>query len=653
MPLDRMIPPLIGLPRGIKRSAAVVLDCCLGILTVWIAFYLRLGSWVALSDRGWQAAALSLIAIPTYYAFGIYQRSIRYSESSLFPTIVLATIVYGAVYSSILTAVGIVDVPRTIGFIQPGLFLLVIMLSRSVVQFLLSGGYQRLTLTRHQRSNVLIYGAGSAGRQLATALAESTVIRAVGFIDDNPNLRGSVINGLKVGSRNSIGAMATKADVTEVFLAIPSVDRQRRNEILDVIRQEGLAARTLPGLLDIAHGTIIVTDVKPLDIDDLLGRDTVAPVEDLLQRNIRNKCVIVTGAGGSIGSELCRQIVRAGPRTLLLFDVNEFALYSIHRELSGVVSAQGSPLQLIPLLGSVADRARLDEVFSAWRPDTVYHAAAYKHVPLVEHNVIEGVRNNVIGTWQAANAAMLYGARDFVLISTDKAVRPTNIMGATKRMAEMLLQALSLDQCSTCFSIVRFGNVLGSSGSVVPLFRDQISMGGPLTITHPDIIRYFMTIPEAAQLVIQAGAMGKGGEVFVLDMGEPVKIYDLAVRMIELAGLRLKASEAIDDTGDIEIVFTGLRPGEKLYEELLIGSDPSTTHHPRVMMANERYLPLSDMLLLLKDLSNAINQRDVNDARNLLMRAVEEFTPTSEIVDWVMVCKSENSDIPQSVAVGR
>jgi FlaA1/EpsC-like NDP-sugar epimerase len=628
-----MFIPLIGLPRTLKRSAAMIVDGCLSVLTVWVALYLRLGSWVALSDRGWQAALLSLLAIPIYQVFGVYRTVFRHGSSSVLSTVAPATIVYGFIYSSILTAFGIANVPRTIGFIQPALFLIIVVLSRIMVQFWLGGGYQKLAPSRRQRSKILIYGAGSAGRQLAMALSDSSFIRAVGFIDDDPNLHGSIIGGLRVWSPLEIGEIAAKAGVKEVCLAIPSASRQRRNAILDILRREELATRTLPGILDIAHGTVTVTDLKPLDIDDLLGRDAIAPINDLLERNIRDKCVLVTGAGGSIGSELCRQIVRASPSVLLLFDINEFSLYAIHQELLTIDGEPGRPLTLIPLLGSVTDAARLDDIFATWKPQTVYHAAAYKHVPLVEHNVAEGIRNNVVGTWQAASAALRHAAQDFVLISTDKAVRPTNVMGASKRLAELLLQALALNCSDTRFSMVRFGNVLGSSGSVVPLFRSQIAMGGPLTVTHPDIIRYFMTIPEAAQLVLQAGAMGKGGEVFVLDMGEPVRIYDLAVRMIELAGLKPRVAGNHD--GDIGIVFTGLRPGEKLYEELLIGDNPLPTEHPRVLMASERCLPLDEIEVILEQLEQALRHRDVPRLRTLLSRAVEEFVPSSGVVDWV------------------
>lgn len=634
MPFDRVIVPLIALPRSLKRIIAVAADGGLAVLAVWIAFYLRLGYWVTLSDRGWQAAILALMALPIYFGFGVYRTVFRHGGSTAASVIVPATFCYGIVYSSILTAIGISNVPRTIGFIQPGLFFIFVLLLRSTVTFWLGGGYHRLSHTHRQRTKVLIYGAGSAGRQLAVALSDSALIRPVGFIDDDPNLQRSIVCGIPVWSRADLRKVVAKHQVKEVFLAIPSADRRRRNDILDLLRREGLATRTLPGILDIAHGSVTVTDLKPLEIDDLLGRDAVEPMKDLLERNIRHKCVLVTGAGGSIGSELCRQAFRARPKTLLLLDSNEFALYAIHQELSGMECEPGWAPILVPLLGSVIDIARLDDIFGTWKPDTVYHAAAYKHVPLVEHNPCEGVRNNVLGTWRTALAASRHGTHDFVLVSTDKAVRPTNIMGASKRLAEMLLQALASDAGGTRYTMVRFGNVLGSSGSVVPLFRKQIAVGGPLTVTHPDIIRYFMTIPEAAQLVLQAGAMGRGGEVFVLDMGEPVRIYDLAVRMIELAGLQPHVN---DDNGDIEIVFTGLRPGEKLFEELLIGDNPSKTDHPRVMMANERFLPRDHIEHTLSILQDILDKRNVYALRELLIETVEDFKPTAEVVDWVSI----------------
>ncbi|MDP2108335.1 MAG: nucleoside-diphosphate sugar epimerase/dehydratase, partial [Rhodocyclaceae bacterium] len=422
--------------------------------------------------------------------------------------------------------------------------------------------------------------------------------------------------------------------VRDVLLAIPSASRQRRNEILQQLLRSHVAVRTLPGLSDLAQGRVHVSDLHELDIDDLLGRDAVVPDSALLEKNIRGKVVLVTGAGGSIGSELCRQILASGPRALLLVEQSEFALYQIHQELQGTLPAGA---ELIPLLGSVCDERRMRGIMTTWRPDTIYHAAAYKHVPLVEHNPAEGIRNNVFGTLTTARVAQELGVADFVLISTDKAVRPTNVMGASKRLAEMILQALANQTAGTQFTMVRFGNVLGSSGSVVPKFRQQIRDGGPITLTDPEVTRFFMTIPEAAQLVIQAAAMAglanAGGAVFVLDMGKSVRIGDLARRMVELSGLSVRDDD--NPEGDIEIQVTGLRPGEKLYEELLIGENPQPTAHPRIMQAHEDFLPRQVLEEKLASLESSLDANDVPAIRRLLEDVVSGYRPDDAIVDWV------------------
>jgi FlaA1/EpsC-like NDP-sugar epimerase len=482
---------------------------------------------------------------------------------------------------------------------------------------------------------VLIYGAGLAGRQLAAALADTYDTRVRGFLDDDVNLHDSVIGGVRVLSPDRIETAVQDYDVTEIFLAIPSASQRRRNEILQRIRTLEVAVRTLPGLIDIARGNVSVSHLRSLDVADLLGRDTVAPQAELLDRNIEGKCIMVTGAGGSIGSELCRQIIARGPARLLLLEANEYVLYAVHNELkSRLADPLLANVELVPLLASVCDEPRLRSIIQTWRPATIYHAAAYKHVPLVEHNPIEGVRNNVLGTLTSARLAFEAGTESFVLISTDKAVRPTNVMGASKRLAEMILQALSAEKSQTCFSMVRFGNVLGSSGSVVPLFREQISAGGPVTVTHKDVIRYFMTVSEAAQLVIQAGAMARGGEVFVLDMGEPVRIYELASRMIELSGLRVRDEHNPD--GDIEIEIKGLRPGEKLYEELLIGDNPTSTDHPRVLMAVESFLTMNALSAPLDQLRRSLEVQDVREVLRILGELVPDYKPSVEISDWVI-----------------
>jgi FlaA1/EpsC-like NDP-sugar epimerase len=456
----------------------------------------------------------------------------------------------------------------------------------------------------------------------------------VGFLDDDDRLHGQVLNGLTVYGHDDLPGLIESQGVTDVLLALPTVQRKRRNQILERMLAYHIAVRTLPTLGDLAQGKVTISDVKELDIDDLLGREPVIPNHILLGKCVTDKVVLVTGAGGSIGSELCRQIIRLEPLTLLLVEQSEYALYELHQELIGRSDAVAEKrISLVPLLASVRDEVRMREIMSTWQPHTVYHSAAYKHVPLVEHNPAEGVRNNVFGTMTAARVAAEQGVADFVLISTDKAVRPTNIMGASKRFAEIVLQALAENASRTKFSMVRFGNVLGSSGSVVPKFRQQIRDGGPITLTHADITRYFMTIPEAAQLVIQAGAMAKGGDVFVLDMGQPVKIMDLARRMIELSGLMVQDEQ--NPEGDIEIQITGLRPGEKLYEELLIGDNPAATSHPRIMKAHDDFLPWPSLEEKLNTLSIALNVNDVDVIKAMLEQVVSGYQPNENIVDWV------------------
>lgn len=633
MVLEELIEPLIGLPRAIKRGVAIGADAGLCVLTVWLAFWLRTGEWVPLSGYGWPAALASvLLAMPIFMAFGLYKAVFRYVSWDGLASITQALFLYGLIYAAVFTAFAVPGVPRTVGIIQPILLFLALVGTRAMVRYLLGGRFRRILFNGKTR-NVLIYGAGGAGRQLAAALADTLETRVVGFVDDARDLQGSVIGGIPVFSRGRMPQLVAALDVAEIFLAVPSARQSRRNEIIEMIREIGVGVRTLPGLLDIAQGKVTVSHLRPLDIEDLLGRDPVEPDLTLLETVIREKVVLVTGAGGSIGSELCRQILAREPAKLLLLDVNEFGVYGIHRELLRAQEQSKTPVELVPLLGSVCDEARIRRIFAAWRPDVVYHAAAYKHVPLVEHNAVEGVRNNVFGTLVCAALAQEFEVSDFVLVSTDKAVRPTNIMGASKRLAEMILQAFAANRSQTCFSMVRFGNVLGSSGSVVPLFRQQIGSGGPVTVTHPEVIRYFMTIPEAAQLVLQAGAMASGGDVFVLDMGRPVRIVDLAHRMIELSGLKPVTDENPD--GDIEVTFTGLRPGEKLYEELLIADNPTATGHPRIMMAEESFVPLHELEVYLARLRLTIDSHDVDAVRGILIELIPEFHPATGIVDWV------------------
>lgn len=608
---------------------AATIDSALCALTIWIAYYLRLGFFVSLAGRPTVAVVLSIaLALPAFYAVGLYRVAFRRTGTEIIPLAGLACAAYAICYVTIISAYAFDNIPRTIGIVQPILLFLAVCGVRLAVGYVLGGQMQR-RFDFNPVHRVLIYGAGSSGRQLAMAIAMSRESHVVGFIDDDRSLWGTRVNGMVVYSSQNLGSLVERKRIDDILLALPSASRQRRNEIIQNLRGLPISVRTLPGLMDLAHGRVEASDLRELTIEDLLSREPVAPDLTPVRDKVAGKTVLVTGAGGSIGSELCRQLLAAEPARLLLLEQSEFALYAIHRNLTDV-----SGVAVVPLLGSVTDTFRVSQIMAAWRPDIVFHAAAYKHVPLVEHNPLEGLRNNVIGTRCVAELAVEFEVKDFVLVSTDKAVRPTNIMGATKRLAELILQGLSAENTGTRFSMVRFGNVLGSSGSVVPLFRDQIRRGGPVTITHRDITRYFMTIPEAAQLVTQASAMARGGEVFVLDMGDPVRIADLASNMIELCGLTVKSPANPD--GDIEIVTIGMRPGEKLYEELLIGNNPRSTAHPRIMMASEHHLAWSVLQPQLKALEALIDTGEVASARLLLSHLVEEYLPSSEIVDFVM-----------------
>ncbi len=647
---------LLRLPRAVKRLVALAVDASVCVLTVWIAFYLRLGEFVTLAGPPmWAVLAALGFALPLFVVFGLYRAIFRFSGWPALMTVAQAIAIYGLLYAAIFTAVGVDGVPRTVGLIQPLLLLLVVGGSRALARYWLGGIYQS-QLRVGETAKVLIYGAGNAGRQLSAAIGNTSSMRVVGFLDDDPRLQGRVLNGLPIYRPNELIGLVSSLGIRDVLLALPTISRKRRNEILNQMLQAKVSVRTLPSVAELVEGKVSTLDLRELDIEDLLGRDPVEPDQALLSKNLKDKVVLVTGAGGSIGSELCRQIVLASPSVLLLVEQSEFALYAIHQELLALTALR--PVKLVPLLGSVRDEQRIDTILNAWRPKTIFHAAAYKHVPLVEHNPVEGIKNNVFGTLVVAQAAAKFGVADFVLISTDKAVRPTNIMGASKRLAEMVLQAIDAEQglsggntLRTRFSMVRFGNVLGSSGSVVPKFRRQIRDGGPITVTHKDIARYFMTIPEAAQLVIQAGAMAEGGDVFVLDMGQPVKILDLARRMVELSGLVIRDDQEPD--GDIAIEIIGLRPGEKLYEELLIGDNPIATKHERIMKAREGVVLWSELEQHLNVLHAALIDQDNEKIRFVLTELVTGYTASEEIVDWVvMLDQSPVPDLPKaSVAV--
>lgn len=630
----------LALPRWAKRFVAICADVVLCILTVWFAYYLRLGEFIGLVEndywlQGIVRATLAsvVISVPIFIGLRFYYVIFRHGVE--IATVVRGLVVYGAVYATIFTLIGVEGVPRTIGIIQPILLLLSLRLLRIIVNQGLNDSYKNIRGGGKQ-AKVLIYGAGEAGRQLASAIGADLHMKMLGFIDDNPSFRGNKIAGYRVYSSSDLNKIVSTLCVTHVLLAMPSIGLKRRNEIVNLIKPLHVSVRTLPSVSDLANGKVSVSDIRDLDVMDLLGRDAVDPDVALLVKNIEGRVILVTGAGGSIGGELCRQILAANPTVLLLVEQSEPALYLIHQELEKRVA--GREIVLVPLLASIQNETRLSQIISTWRPHALYHAAAYKHVPIVEYNQSEGIANNVFGTLHLANLAFKYGVSDFVLVSTDKAVRPTNMMGASKRLAEIILQSLAACKPQTKFCMVRFGNVLGSSGSVVPKFREQIEGGGPVTVTHPEITRYFMTIPEAAQLVIQAAALARSGDVCVLDMGEPVKILGLARRMIELSGLTVKENGCSE--GDIEIQIIGLRPGEKLYEELLIGNNPQSTPHPKIMVATEELIPWADLEVGLKALACALDKNDVKSIRSLMKTLVSGFEPSDEIVDCTYLASS-------------
>lgn len=619
------------LPRTAKSLVILASDVLVFPFVFWLSVGVRLDVWMVPFDgRSWWIYLVpSLIAAPVFLRAGLYRSVIRYIEERAIFIMLSATTVAVLLFCAIVLSFK--QMPLGVLFIFWILATAYVCGSRFLARALL----RQHTHVFFNQKRVIIYGAGSAGIQLANALRSGKEYSPVAFIDDEPNLHGLMLSGLRVCAPADIMRLRDEGGVTGVLLALPSTTRAKRVEIINRLEPLHLKVRALPGMVDLVEGQVSLSDIKDVGIDELLGRDVVPANQALLSANVVLKNVMVTGAGGSIGSELCRQILANKPDSLVLYEISEFALYSIEAELKKQIQQQGLTTQLLPVLGSVRDGSRLQAVMKRYAVHTVYHAAAYKHVPLVEFNITEGVLNNTLGTWMAANAAVLSGVETFVLISTDKAVRPTNVMGATKRMAELGLQALAANgSTATKFSMVRFGNVLGSSGSVVPLFRKQIAEGGPVTVTHPEIIRYFMTIPEAAQLVIQAGAMGGQGEVFVLDMGQPVKIVDLAVRMIHLSGCSVRCESNLD--GDIAIQFTGLRPGEKLYEELLIGDDVLGTSHPKIMKASEGYIPLNEFKPIFEQLALACAEYDCVTILQLLQKHVAGFKPDQEIRDHLL-----------------
>ena len=635
--MDSFIRSILNASRAKKRLITLFIDTLFIVIAFWLALIVRLDSFEPLQrlDNWLLLAVLIPVSLYTFISLGLYRAVLRYMNSQAIWAIVLGTVITTVSLVLIAFLIGI-DIPRTMPFIFAWLCLLTVGGARVLVRAIIG------KMTTSKKESVIIYGAGSAGRQLATALGAGPEYFVSAFIDDDATKHGSIIQGIPVVCFKGIYELINKRKVSKVLLALPSATRARRKEILAQLEPLTIKVLSMPGMSDVVEGKAKLAEITEVGVEDLLGRDPVAPKMDLMTANITKKVVMVTGAGGSIGSELCRQIVKQKPTKLILFEQSEFALYSIEKELNEYICNNTLELELIPIMGSVQRINRLETVMKTFGVHTVYHAAAYKHVPLVEHNVVEGVRNNVFGTYYCAKAAVNAGVENFVLISTDKAVRPTNVMGATKRMAELVLQGLTQEQGvkhKTRFCMVRFGNVLGSSGSVVPLFRRQIKEGGPITLTHPDITRFFMTIPEAAQLVIQAGAMGKGGDVFVLDMGDPVKIKDLATKMVRLSGFEVKSDT--NPHGDIEIKCTGLRPGEKLYEELLIGNNVGETTHERIMTASEVMLPLAELNVFIEALDIACHNFDHETIRQLLLDAPTGFNPTDGICDLVWNAKKD------------
>jgi FlaA1/EpsC-like NDP-sugar epimerase len=618
---------IISLPRYAKRIIALIIDLGLCVLCTWLAFYLRLEQFVKINDITTPAVLISIfISIPIFWLLGFYKMIFRFAGSSIILTSAVATLAYGLLYFVVISIYGIGEIPRSIGIIQPLLLFLAISISRIIIRYLYINTLP--TKSYKNKKNVLIYGAGSAGRLLLASLENSPEMKMAGFLDDNHQFHNQTILGQTVYSPLQIEKLIISKNIDLVLLALPLISRIKRNQIIENLNKYKVTVKTLPNIQDIVDGKISVSDIKDLTIEDLLSREQVKPNLELLNKNINSKVVLVTGAGGSIGSELCRQIVKLKPKKLLVLELNEFALYKICEELKNL-----SPnLKIISLLCNVQNLSKLNEVFKTFKIDTVYHAAAYKHVPLVEENICEGVKNNVFGTFSIAKISIRYKVSNFVLISSDKAVRSTNIMGASKRLAEICVQALYFDKDKqTKFAIVRFGNVLQSSGSVIPKFKKQIKEGGPVTLTHPEVTRYFMSVTEASQLVIQAGAMSEGCEVFVLDMGECIKIKDLILKMIKLSGLTLKDAKNLD--GDIEIKITGLRAGEKLYEELLLGDDPQKTYHEKIQKAQDPYIPFNQLQIDLDDLSDLLDDNKALEVKNKLGKLIPSYQSNSKIVD--------------------
>ena len=618
---------IIELPRFVKRIIAIILDISLCVLCVASAFYLRLEKFIGITDATIVATLLSIsLAIPIFWLLGLYKTMFRFAGLSIILNVLVASVVYALFYFIIISIDGGQNIPRSVGIIQPLLLFFAISSSRMFFRYIFINTF--FLKRPKNKKKILIYGAGDAGRQLLSSLENNHEFKVVGFLDDNKQFHNQTILGQNVFDPSTINQLLIRKNIDLVLLALPSISPLNRNQIINNLNKYNIVVKTLPSIQDIVDGKISVSDIKDLTIEDLLSREQVKPNLELLNKNIKSKTVLVTGAGGSIGSELCAQIIKLNPKKLLLLELNEFALYSITEELKKLKPN----LEIIAILANIQNSSRINELFKTFKVDTVYHAAAYKHVHLVEENICESVQNNVIGTFSLAQIAINNNVSNFVLISSDKAVRATNIMGASKRLAEICIQSLfDHSDKSTQFAIVRFGNVLQSSGSVIPKFKRQIKEGGPITLTHPDVTRYFMTLTEASQLVIQAGAMTDGCEVFVLDMGKSVKIRDLIYKMVKLSGLKVKDEENKD--GDIEIKITGLRPGEKLYEELLLGDNPKKTFHEKIQKAQDPFISFEKLQIDLENLSNLIKSNKVIDVKNMLKKLVSSYQSNTIVVD--------------------
>ena len=620
---------IINLPRYAKRIIAIIIDSCLCIFSTWFAFYLRLEQFIKFDDANILVFLISpIIAIPIFWLYGLYRAILRFGGSSIIFTVVIAIATYGSIFFSVVSIFGIQGVPRSIGIIQPLLLFLGTVSSRIIIRYLLINSPQLKTF--NNKKKVLIYGAGKAGRQLLYSLENNTEMEAVGFLDNNKQFHNQTVLGKKVFDPAVISELINTINIDVILLALPSINRKQRNQIITNLNKYNIMVKTLPSIQDIIDEKISVTDIKDLTVEDLLSREQVQPNLELLTKNINSKIVLVTGAGGSIGSEICRQILRLNPKKILLLELNEFALYKINEELKKI----NQNVKVIPLLINIQNSSRVEKVFKTFKVDTVYHAAAYKHVPLVEENICESIKNNVFATLKIAQIVLKNNVANFVLISSDKAVRSTNVMGASKRLAEICVQSIyDIHNKQSKFAIVRFGNVLESSGSVIPKFKNQIKVGGPVTLTHPDVTRYFMTITEASQLVIQAGAMAQNCEVFVLDMGESIKIKDLIHKMIKLSGLNVKDAKNLE--GDIEIKITGLRPGEKLFEEILIGDNPQKTYHQKIQKAQDPFIPFNKLKIDLDNLSILLEENKVTDVKDMLSKLVTSYKSNSKIIDHI------------------